>query len=165
MQLKQNQDFVTFEYFPLEPRIRAWIRNEESCQALFEYYQKRLEQAFRSHAPAPCEHLYEDVFDSALFRRIVTRNGGKDAAEYDVFLAPSCEGFEPLKKTQYSYWPVVAWNHNLPPNIRFNMKNKVPLDVIQGPAESKQVHTWFKPLNDEVDRMNANGLTRNTVTR
>ena len=37
------------------------------------------------------------------------------------------------------------------------MKNIIPLGFVQGPSEPKQIHTWFKPLKEEVDRINDRG--------
>ena len=113
--------------------------------------------AFNSEREDGC---YNDYYDGSLFKDIVKRRGRVDAVRWDVFISVSCDGFQTFQNARYDCWPVVAMLENLPPDVRFLLRNTVPLGVIKGPSEVIRLDSFLTPLVEEVNSLNANGGTK-----
>lgn len=96
-----------------------------------------------------------DLF-SARFARF---EGGVEAAKWDIFLSVTYDGFQCFKNKNYDCWPILAMVENLPPEIRFLMRNAVPLAFVKGPREATELHTFMMPISEEVKAINSDGGT------
>lgn len=85
---------------------------------------------------------------------MVEARGGKSAAEYDIFLDVSTDGFDVFGSGTYDCWPVIAMVHNLHPSERFLMRNVVPLGFIKGPREPVRLDTFLLPLVQKLKSIN-----------
>lgn len=97
-----------------------------------------------------------DFFSGRIFSEIVTHLVDIESIKNDVFLTLSADGADPIKSTQYSFWPTILTILNLPPENRFKLKNLYPVMIIPGPKNPKDI-SFFKPLLDELEIL-SNGI-------
>jgi hypothetical protein len=104
-----------------------------------------------------------DVFDSHIYRRLlgtrVAINGSNASHEYfcdprDIALGLSTDGFCPFKRRKaITAWPLVLFNYNLAPEIRFHRDNKIDLGTIPGPNKPKDFDSYAWPVFEEFMRL------------
>ena len=111
--------------------------------------------SYLSNTDYNCEDRVMDFFDADVFQRICEKNGGAEAIQDNIFLAVSADGLQAFRKKSYDIWPIVAIICNLPPHLRFALKNMLPLAFIPGPAEPTNLQSFFEPLIREIEDMNA----------
>jgi hypothetical protein len=118
------------------------------------------------------EHIYEpdkisDVFDGAhyagLCRKRVIINGKELPHLYfqdprDVALGLSTDGFAPFKHRTTTCWPLILFNYNLPPEVRFHINNIISLGVVPGPKKPIDMDSFLWPLVEEMLQLAA-GIT------
>jgi hypothetical protein len=80
-----------------------------------------------------------DVFDSYVYRHLLGKPVVIDEKEYnhtyfsgvqDIALGLATDGFGPFKRRKTNVWPIMLFNYNLPPEIRFHIKYTIPLGVV-----------------------------------
>ena len=152
-------DIVIFGYLPLLPRIKARVADEKSCSSIFTSYQNNCERSAALENNPNVQRLYEDVFDGELYRRIAIDCGGYEAVMYDVFIAPSTDGFRTFENGSYDCWPLAALNYNLDLTQRYLVNNIIPLGFLKGLDEPSHIDTWIIPLFEEVSSINRDGGT------
>jgi hypothetical protein len=138
-----------FSYLPLIPRLKAAMANKK-MRKLMEY---RAE-----HAKQHQNGQYTDVFNGSHYLSLLSkpvpgartkdRRFFEDAR--DIALALSTDGLCPFKKRKHSCWPILIYNLNLPPEIRFHLDNLICLGVIPGPKAVKDIETFLYPLIEEL---------------
>ena len=156
---RTTPDIVIFEYLRLFPRIKAWVAHENSCSELFSHFQKKYAQGAALEDNPDGERFYEDAFDREVYRRIAPQCGGYEAVRYDVFIAPSADGFQTFENGSYDCWPIAALNYNLDPAQRYIVKNIILLWFLKGSDEPLHIDTWFSPLFQEIKDINESGGT------
>lgn len=138
-----------FQYVPLIPRLINMYRHPKMADLL----------AYRS-ARDPFAGLVRDIFDGQNYRKLcrsrVVVNGEPLRHNFfslstDIALSLSSDGFGPLKSRKKSCWPLLAFNYNLKPEVRFRLENLLCLGVIPGPHSPKDVSTFLRPLIDELE--------------
>jgi hypothetical protein len=101
----------------------------------------------------------KDVFDSknysTLRERFVTVNGVRMPYKFfsdlrDIALGLSTDGFSPFKRRKKTCWPLLLFNYNLPPEIRFHLKHVLCVGVIPGPNKPKDADSFLWPLVEEL---------------
>lgn len=138
-----------FRYLPLIPRLRALMANKKQAESM----------RYRAF-----EHIHEDgkikdVFDSTHYRNLcktfVTVN--EDQLPFwffsdprDIALGLSTDGFCPFKKRKQTAWPIILFNYNLPPEVRFHKKNIITIGVIPGPKKPWDADSYLWPLVAEL---------------
>ncbi|CUA76247.1 RNA-directed RNA polymerase L [Rhizoctonia solani] len=138
-----------FQYLPIIPRLINMYRHPQTAEQL----------AYRSmfeHIP----QLIRDIFDGAHYRRLCRSRVvvGGETLPHDFFSLPtdialglSSDGFGPFKSRKQSCWPLLAFNYNLKPEIRFRLENLLCLGVIPGPKAPKDIGTFLGPFIDELE--------------
>jgi hypothetical protein len=135
-------------YLPFIPRLVAMQANPIKATEM-RY------QAFE-HAPTPGK--VTDVFDSHVYRRLLGKKviiNGKLALHkyfsdpHDVALGLSTDGFCPFWWRQATAWPLLLFNYNLPPEMRFHKDNKLDLGTIPGPNKPKDFDSFAWPTFEE----------------
>ena len=144
----KGPDAHKMSWLPLKPRLQDWFLDEERCSQLYDYM---------TNNDYNCEDRVRDVFDADVFQRICEKYDGAEAIQDDIFLAVSADGFQAFRKKSYDIWPIVAIICNLPPHLRFAVKNMLPLAFIPGPTEPTNLQSFFEPLIREIEDMNAGG--------
>lgn len=138
-----------FSYLPLIPRLKAAMANTRMRQLMgYRDEHRRKRQSGR----------YTDVFDGShylgLLSKIVPGARVKDRLYFedarDIALALSTDGLCPFKKRKQSCWPILIYNLNLAPDIRFKLENLICLGVIPGPKAVKDIETFLYPLVEEL---------------
>ena len=143
-----STDAQKMSYMPLLPRIELMVSEKEHCQKLFEYR--------HSIHPRPDGHI-RDFYDTASYHRLCDLHGGEENLKDDIFIAVSTDGFQAFKRKSYDVWPIIGTICNLPPNMRFAVKNVLPFAFVPGPTEPTNLQSFLKPLVRELQEINKDG--------
>lgn len=151
-----GQPLKQFTYFPLIPRLKAMAVNQRMSKLMS--YRHNF-----THVPG----TYRDVFDGAHYQHLRTQSvstSGSTATDpglpifgnrHDVALALSTDGFCPFKRRKQSCWPLILFNLNLPPAIRFHLEYIICVGVIPGPKAVKDIDSFLYPLVEELLKLEA----------
>ncbi|KAG8988522.1 hypothetical protein FRB90_002697, partial [Tulasnella sp. 427] len=120
---RQGRPVKTFNYLPLIPRLKQWFRNPEMVTSLM------YRSLFKSSPPDP-ENPNVDWDDIV-----------------DVF---NGEHYLSLLDERQTCWPIVIFNYNLPPEIRFHLDNILCLGVIPGLKQAKDSNSFLWPFVEEM---------------
>lgn len=138
-----------FQYLPIIPRLINMYRHRETVERL----------AYRSTC-RPSSDTISDIFDGQHDKRLhrcrVVVDGERLAHRFfsqptDIALGLSSDGFGPFKSRKKTCWPLLAFNYNLKPHIRFRLKNLICLGVIPGPLQPKDIGSFLRPFIDELE--------------
>lgn len=146
---KPCQQFV---YIPVIPRLKGFLANHKMAQ-------KMRYRAFE-HIHDP--DVIKDVFDADIYRNLLERNvviDGKTLPHRffhdprDIALGLSTDGFAPFRRRKKTCWPLILFNYNLPPEIRFHLANILSLGVIPGPKKPVDFDSFLWPCIQELLRL------------
>jgi hypothetical protein len=153
-----------FSYIPLIPRLRALWENEDMAK-LMEYRGKF------THDP----ETIKDIFDGLLYRSLLGKHvqpvgGPTQRHQYferdtDMVLGLSTDGYAPFRRRAKTAWPLLLFNYNLPPDIRFHQDNMLSLGVIPGPNKPKDFDSFLWPLVEELLELELGVLARDGRTQ
>lgn len=141
-----------FIYLPLIPRLKALAANKSSAGRM------RYRAQEHQHEPG----TMKDVMDSASYCSLLTRHvvvDGKTLSHKffedgrDVALGLSTDSFGPFKRRTKTVWPLILFNYNLPPEIRFHLEHVIGLSVIPGPKKPTNFDSFLRPLIHELLRL------------
>ena len=99
--------------------------------------------------------VIKDLFDSENYQRLkkehVTIGGIPQphkffSDQWDIALGLSLNGFCPFKWRNQTCWPLIIFNYNLPPDIRFLLRCILCVVVIPGCFKPKDVDSFAYPL-------------------
>ena len=142
-----------FTYAPLIPRLLAFYRNKEFGHSML----------YRSRYQPDGTNL-QDVMDGENYQRLrethVTINGQPRPYKYfqdprDIALGLSTDGFCPFRKRKKTCWPILIYNYNLPPEIRFWIRHILCVGVVPGPYKPKDFDSFLWPLVMELLKLAA----------
>ncbi|QRV91965.1 Transposase family Tnp2 protein [Ceratobasidium sp. AG-Ba] len=143
----------TFLYIPAAPRLVNLYREPEMAD----------EMGYRArYKPEP--GVIRDIFDGAQYQRLCDKRvwTTRESFDYKYFSMPtdiamglSTDGFGPFKQRKTSCWPLLLFNYNLPPTIRFHLEHILCLGVIPGPKEPKDPGSFLQPLIDKLEELAA----------
>jgi hypothetical protein len=145
----------TFSYIPLAPRLAQFAANLRMAKLM--QYRGEYKQKHGSTA---------DIFDSEeyqkLCKELIEVDDVKLTAKYfsdnrDVAMGISSDGFGPFKSRKITCWPLLVFNYNLPPDIRFHLEFMLSVGVIPGPKKPKDFDSFLWPLVQEF-KMLAHGI-------
>jgi hypothetical protein len=137
-----------FVYIPLIPRLIHWYTNKSFSEQL------RYRSEFQHE-----EGTIKDVMDSDIYIRLRNSNviidGDKQQYKYfddprDLMLGLATDGFCPFKRRKQTCWPLLLYNYNLPPEVRFWLQYIICLGVIPGPHKPKDFDSFFWPAIQEL---------------
>jgi len=141
-----------FNYLPFIPRLVAMYANPIKAK----------EMQYRAFEHNHTAGKISDIFDSHIYRRLLGKRvvmGGATAShEYfsdprDVALGLSTDGFCPFKRRQATAWPLILFDYNLAPEIRFHAGNRIDLGTIPGPNKPKDFDSFQWPAFEEFIRL------------
>ena len=135
-----------FFYIPLIPRLIAYLGSPTVASAM--QYRSQFQ-----HIPG----LFRDIFDGENYQTLcnapVTAHGEQvdPPAKYfedlrDIALGLSTDGYGIFTHGQATAWPLILFNYNLPPEIRFHSENLLALGVIPGPNKPADMDSFLVPL-------------------
>lgn len=137
-----------FTYSPIIPRLVTLLRNPE--------YAKQMQ--YRGEHKPNSEEM-SDIFDSVTYIAQLSENIVVDGRTLphkffedlrDVALGLSTDGFAPFRHRKHTCWPLILFNYNLPPNIRFHLKHILCVAVIPGPKKPVDFDSFLWPLVEEL---------------
>ena len=139
----------TFHYLPLGPRL---VRN---------YGTKDISYLLQSHggenfaSQNSGSHDMSDIHDSPTWKEAFSANGALKGDPRGVGLSLCVDGLNPWSKNKanYSMWPIVLGQLNLPRRIRFNFSNLILVGIIPSQVqgkEPKQLDSFLEVLLDEI---------------
>ncbi|RXW12405.1 hypothetical protein EST38_g13451 [Candolleomyces aberdarensis] len=150
----QKQAHKHYTYIPLIPRLQAYFRNSKLKEEM--QYRHKFESTDRL---ANEDDPIEDVFDSANYKSLKGTFVNVDGKQYthtffndprDIALGLSTDGFCPFKRRKQTCWPIILFNYNLPPDIRFAVHWILCVGVIPGPKKPKDSDSFLYPLVQEL---------------
>lgn len=136
-----------FDYLPITPRLRAMSANSAHAK-------KMRYRAEHIHDPG----IVKDVFDSTHYQSLLKTIVDVPATdpffyfsdERDIALGLSTDGFTPFKKRSKTCWPIILFNYNLPPEIRFQKKYCIHVATVPGPNKPWDWDSFCWPLVEEL---------------
>ena len=140
-----------FTYIPIIPRLQNFAINTRVATLMLYRSQRELVDGVSS-----------DIFDGAQHKTLCGTNVELDhktfAHKYfsdhrDVALGLSTDGFAPFNKRKKTAWPLILFNYNLAPDIRFHMEHILALGVIPGPKKPKDFDSFLYPFLQELFRL------------
>lgn len=136
-----------FDYLPLIPRLRAMSAN-------IALVGKMTYRAKHIHKPG----VIKDVFDGSHYRSLLNTTVPTDAGHpffffsdpRDIALGLSTDGFAPFKRRDKTCWPIILFNYNLPPEIRFLKKYCIHVGTVPGPKKPWDWDSFCWALAEEL---------------
>jgi Transposase family tnp2 len=101
------------------------------------------------------ENIVKDIFDGENYKHLredyVTIGEVPQTHKFfsdnrDIALGLSLDGFCPFKRRNQTCWPLILFNYNLPPDVRFLLHNILCVGVIPGPRKPKDTDSFAYPL-------------------
>ena len=151
---RQNgQPMKTYRYIPFIPRLMAFFLNQE--------LNKRMRYRSEGHPKARADksgHM-SDVFDGTHYRDLlekeVTIDGHGLGHTYfsdprDIALGLGTDGVNPWRRRKSTFWPILLYNFNLPPEERFHDNNAICVGEVPGPGKPKDMDSFLYPLVQEL---------------
>ena len=140
-----------FTYVPLIPRLKAFYQNKEFGRSMLyrSKYQRNGDK-------------FQDVMDGANYQRLrgthLTVNGQPRPYKYfedhrDIALGLSTDGFCLFRRRKKTCWPILIYNYNLSPEIRFWLRHILCVGVI--PGKPKDYDSFLWPLIEELLKLAA----------
>ena len=111
-------------------------------------------QANHVHTPGTIKDVFDGSHYQSLLNTIVP--GDEDnpffyfSDERDIALGLLTDGFTPFKKHDKTCWPIILFNYNLPPVIRFQQKYCIHVATIPGPKKPWDWDSFCWPLIQEL---------------
>lgn len=152
---KSNSPRRRFRYLPITPRLKGFYSNAQMSEKM----------RYRHTSQQPGERdpdKVKDMMDGTHYQHLTRTNVVVDGKEYshkffdnhhDVALGLSTDGFAPFRRRSKTCWPIILFNYNLPPEIRFWLKHILCLGVIPGPHKPKDYDSYFWPALEELLRL------------
>ena len=139
-----------FEYLPIIPRLRALAANPQLAETM--RYRTEFEGTRN-------QGRMQDIFDGEMYRSLlnsfVAVAGEKlpfchFSDSRDIALGLATDGVAIFKKRSKTSWPIVLFNYNLPPEVRFQKENFISVGVIPGPNKPSDLDSFLYPLVQEL---------------
>jgi len=143
-----------FTYIPIIPRLIAFARNKE--------YSTKMQYRHQYCTTEARDSISADIFDGTQYKKLCETHVTVDAKvlphkyfsdPQDIALGLSTDGFAPFNKRKKTAWPLLVFNYNLPPDIRFHSKHLLSLGVIPGPKKPKDADSFLWPFFQELFRL------------
>jgi hypothetical protein len=138
----------TFTYIPLIPRLAALFQDPNMINLMSYHHNYKLR-----------DNIVQDIFDGSVYSELKGENvtiGGVDMGHKffdgadDIALGLATDGFAPFKRRKQTCWPLIIFNYNLPPDIRFHLEHLLCAGAIPGPNKPKDADFFLCPLVNEL---------------
>lgn len=145
----QGRPRKRFTYVPLIPRLKAFYETPSADLAAKMRYRAEFQ---------PDETIIQDYIDGSNYKRLREQNVTVDGHQFphrffedprNIALGFSTDGFSPFKRRKKTCWPLLIFNYNLPPEIRFWFQHTLCIGVIPGPKKPKDFDSFFWPAIEE----------------
>lgn len=139
-----------FTYVPLIPRLQAFCANHKIATTM---------QYRSSSESGSIQGVIKDVFDSENYKALKSKHIQVDKTVFenqyfddhrDIALGLSTDGFAPFNRRKSTTWPIIIFNYNLPPEIRFHVSQILALSIIPGPKKPQDFDSFLWPFLQEL---------------
>jgi hypothetical protein len=133
-----------WSYLPFIPRLIALAGDPTTAQ----------EMKYRSEEFIPSSDGVSDIFDGLHYQSLRTKHvvvGDETlphkffADDRDIALGLSTDGFSPFKRRKTTAWPLILFNYNLGPEIRFHVDRILALGIVPGPKKPLDMDSFMWP--------------------
>ena len=150
---RNGQPMKTYRYIPLIPQLVAYFLNQE--------LNERMRYRSEGHPKAKAEKdgYMTDVFDGShyleLLQKEVTISGHGLGHTYfsdprDIALGLATDGVNPWRRRKSTFWPILLYNFNLPPEERSHDDNAICVGEVPGPEKPKDMDSFLYPAIQEL---------------
>lgn len=151
---RQNgRPMKTYRYIPLIPRLFAFFLNRE--------LNERMRYRSEGHPKSKAEGYSQvsDVFDGSHYRSLLEKEVTIDghglghtyfSDQRDIALGLATDGVNPWRRRKSSFWPILLYNFNLPPEERFHDNNAICIGEVPGPEKPKDMDSFLYPAVQEL---------------
>lgn len=138
-----------FSHIPLIPRLKAYLANTTMAN--------KMQHRATGHVHSP--DMITDVYDGHHYRSLLGKHvviDGKERSHKffedprDIALGLSTDGFAPFQHKSGTAWPLILYNYNLPPEIRFLREYIMCLGIIPGPNKPHDPDSFLWPVVEEL---------------
>lgn len=145
----QRRARCQFRYIPIIPRLRNFFHDPNMIHQLLYRAQRHAEPG-----------IVADIFDGTHYQKLLGKHVSVAGEELghnffsnasDLALGLATDGFAPFDSNQESCWPIVLFNYNLSPAIRFQLENILCVGIVPGPSQPKDINTFIEPLIQELE--------------
>ncbi len=139
----------TFIYLPLCPRVIRSYGTASIAEAL-QIHGKNLADSETEQVP-----VVRDIHDSPMWNRAYSQEGTFQGDSRGLSFSLCLDGLNPWSKnkTNYSMWPIVLGQLNLPRNIRNLLSNLILVGIIPAQAGGKEAFNLEPYLEILVDEL------------
>lgn len=136
---RRRRSRKTFLYNPLIPRLQVQYANKTRAATLQNY------PLSLTTSPRPAnDHALQDFWDGSHYATL------KDKGLFDdnrtVAFQFSTDGVSLVRQKNFSLWPIILINYNLPPAERVKTRNIILLGFVPGPTHPKDIDSFLAPL-------------------
>ena len=85
--------------------------------------------------------------------------------ECDIALGLSTDGFAPFKRRDTTCWPIILFNYNLPPEIRFLKGCCIRVGTVPGPKKPWDWDSFSWPLVEELIQLEVGVLAFDAISK
>ncbi|KAF7773523.1 hypothetical protein Agabi119p4_5690 [Agaricus bisporus var. burnettii] len=144
----RGQPRKVFDYLPLIPRLQAMSANHQHAT-------KMRYRAHFVHQPGVTTDVFDGSHYQSLLSKLVPGSNNNNpfyhfSDERDIALGLSTDGFAPFKQRNKTCWPIILFNYNLPPDIRFQKQYHLNVGTIPGPKKPWDMDSFLWPLIQEL---------------
>jgi len=136
-----------FDYIPVIPRLQSMSANSVHAE-------KMRYRANYVHEPGAIKDVFDGSHYQSLLNTIVPDSEDHPffyfSDERDIALGLSTDGFAPFKKRDKTCWPIILFNYNLPPEVRFQKKYCIHVATVPGPKKPWDWDSFCWPLVQEL---------------
>jgi hypothetical protein len=142
-----GKPWKTFDYIPIQHRLRLQYANPQRAQEFTQYRQSLKLDAHRRVQEGEEEEL-RDFWDGKLCTQLQAK--GFLTASTDLAFAFSTDGVDLFRKgKKHQVWPLLLTCFNLSPENRFLEDNIFCLGVVPGPTKPADLDSFLYPMVEE----------------
>ncbi|XP_010431509.1 PREDICTED: uncharacterized protein LOC104715835 [Camelina sativa] len=148
-EVKKGVPQKVLRYFPIIPRLKRMFRSEDMAKDLRWHYTNKSTDGKLRHP-----------VDSVTWAQMNEKYPSFAAEERNIRLGLSTDGFNPfnMKNSNYSSWPVLLVNYNLPPHLCMKKENIMLTLLIPGPQQpGNNIDVYLEPLIEDLNHLWKNG--------
>ncbi|XP_010480840.1 PREDICTED: uncharacterized protein LOC104759628 [Camelina sativa] len=144
-EVKKGTPQKVLRYFPIIPRLKRMFRSEDTAKDLRWHFNNKSTDGKMCHP-----------VDSVSWDQMNEKYPSFAAEERNIRLGLSTDGFNPfnMKNVNYSAWPVLLVNYNMPPDKCMQEENIMLTLLIPGPTQpGNNIDVYLEPLIEDLNHL------------
>lgn len=157
---QQKIPCARFQYIPVLPRIKLQMAHPKRAVAMTKY---RKYIGKKGYTVANLKNV-NDWWNAKLCKDLQDEQGILKN-DTDIAFQFSTDGVKIFKtRSDFSVWPLLLINLNLPPKQRLELNNMMLVGVIPGPKNPENIDSFLEPLVQEFESLGEGCLAYNGST-